>query len=334
MIQNSIVLALGIAGLFLSCNSTPKTEMLKGLPNQQEQKATIPLLATTAFHRAVVYSSADFAATWQAVSSGLPSNVQASFFEKKGTTLVMATDNQGIFLKEEFSSHWQNIGRGLPNEKINALHVAGEEIYAGVYRQGVYMSSNNGKHWVSLNRDLSNLSVQAIHTVGSELLVATDGGIFRTENGRTTWKQTFAGEQAISLQEYQGKIIAGTMSGVLLSHDGGKHWTFIHKKGAVHNTALIKGRVFAMYISGDVFVSENWGESWTACQYAPRDGSYAYEIINIGDTLVMSNNYGIFKSDDWGQHWEHVYKEHHMVIIDLIAVGNTLYSGTRTTKAE
>ncbi len=209
------------------------------------------------------------------------------------------------------------------------FHVSNHEIYVGLYRQGVYVSKTNGEDWLSLNEGLPNLSVQGILKVKDELIVATDIGIFKTQDGLKNWKGKFSGAQILSLNEFDGKIIAGTSSGILLSTDGGENWKYIHHEGSIHYTSIVDGKVFAMYISGDVFMSDNWGITWTNFSYTPRQQSYVYELTRVGNYLVMSNNYGVFRSIDYGENWEHIYKEERILFFDFIVFDNIIYGGTR-----
>lgn len=118
------------------------------------------------------------------------------------------------------------------------------------------------------------------------------------------------------------------MLGVLLSVDEGEHWNWIHAEGAAHNTALINDKIVVMNISGDLFMSDDWGKSWYPGNYFPNAGSYVYETVKVDHYLVLSNNYGIHRSNDAGKTWENIYQTEELVFLDLIVFGNTIYGGT------
>jgi len=86
-------------------------------------------------------------------------------------------------------------------------------------------------------------------------------------------------ENILSFNQSQDKIIAGGVLGVLLSVDEGEHWNWIHEEGAAHNTALINDKIVVMNISGDLFMSADWGKSWHSGNYFPNEGSYVYETV-------------------------------------------------------
>jgi photosystem II stability/assembly factor-like uncharacterized protein len=273
--------------------------------------------------------STNYGMNWQPLKSVLPPDIKVSYFERKGEQIVMATDNYGLFISENKRTRWINISNGLPGAKINAIHVSGNEIYAGVFNKGLFLSKDNGKTWISLNKNLLSLSVQSIVKTKTKIIVATDQGIFLKQDGTEQWKNVYSGEQIISLNQSNGMIIAGGLTGVLLSTDDGEHWKQIHKGGAVHYTALMDNQIFALYISGDVFKSDDWGKSWSMFTYSPRSQAYIYELTKAGNYLLMSNNYGVFRSADGGRNWTLIYKIEEITFFDFIVFGNEIYAGTR-----
>lgn len=327
MTRQMIILFL-ISTIFLACN------------NRQEQSNTKNLEATygvasipndTSFNRQIIYSSIDNGITWNPVISDLPSDTKASFFDKKGNEIVFGTDNKGLFISENNKTKWKNIGEKLPSKKVNALHVSGEEIYVGLYNEGIYVTNNDGGLWQSLNHGLPNLKVQGILKIENEIWIGTDVGIYKTKDDLINWKSTHSGLQVLSLQEVNGKIIAGTSSGVLISNDSGETWKTIHNEGALHYTSVVGEKIFALYVSGDVFKSEDFGSTWTKFEYAPRESAYVYELIGVKDNLIMNNSYGVFQSKDNGQTWVHTYVEERFAFFDFIAFDNVIYGGTRPT---
>ncbi len=282
----------------------------------------------TSLSRAIVVVSFDNGTTWRALDEGLPANTQATFIEKKGSELVLATDNQGIFMTHN-KAKWVNIGRGLPALKVNALNVADNTIYAGLYRQGIFRSTNNGISWQAMNEGLPNLNVQAILCLNNSLIAGTDIGIFKARKGTGKWSPVVANRQILSLNEYKGNLIAGTSAGVLLSADEGETWKEVHNKGAIHYTVFIENEIYALYMSGEVYMSPDLGKNWTKFNYYPNQQAYIYDLTKIGGVLLMSNSYGLFRSGDKGQSWENYYKQESFVFFDFLVVDHLVYGVTR-----
>ncbi len=275
-----------------------------------------------------IYRSTDFGRTWLPLSTGLPAEAGVVALGRRGSQLLAATDNHGLFLSDERREKWHPIGRGLPDRKITAVHAAEDTIIAGVFRHGVYVTRNNGETWTSLNDNLPNLNIRAIQSTLDGLLVATDAGIFKRAQDSRSWKPVFTECQIVSLNPGHGKIVAGGVKGVLLSEDQGEHWRWIHRAGAAHTTVLLDRKIVVMNISGDFFTSNDWGQTWHSAEYSPRQGSYVYDTVAVGPHLVASNNYGTHQSSDGGLTWQHLHDtEDRYAFLGLIAIGQTLYGG-------
>lgn len=283
------------------------------------------------FSRKPLLISNDFGKTWINASGNLPDEIEVSFLEKKGNEIVMATDNLGVFISSQNRTQWKPIGNNLPSQKINALHISGKTIYIGPYRTGIFASTDDGQTWNSLNYNLPNLSVQSIWKLENDLFAGTDEGIFKLSIDEKTWKPTSVTAQTLSIYSFEKKLVAGTNQGSLLSQDQGKNWEWIRQDGAVHYTHNIGKRIVELVLNGDLFFSDDWGKSWTESNYQPRStGSYIYEIVKVGEHLIMSNNYGIHRSSNHGQSWEHIFPTEEMGFFDFHVIGNVIYGGTRT----
>jgi photosystem II stability/assembly factor-like uncharacterized protein len=282
--------------------------------------------------RRAIYSSRDSGQTWTPVDGGLPGDLEVTFMDPWGMRLVIGTEDHGLFIGDPTRQDWAQAGSGLPGVKITAIHVAEPDLYVGVYKQGIFASHDGGRTWDSLNRGLDDLRVRAILKVGAELVVGTDTGIFNSHDGQSTWQRVFAEAQVVSLNREGRKIVGGASSGTVLSQDDGEHWSWIQKKGSAHNTALIDGRIVLMNKSGDLYLSADWGGSWNAMSYGPREGWYVYEVVGAGNQLMACNNYGIHRSDDGGKRWQHVYKTEEWVFMDLVTLNGVTYGGTKGGK--
>ncbi len=176
---------------------------------------------------------------------------------------------------------------------------------------------------------MQNLKVQAICKWDDQLIVGTDDGIFFLTEHSKTWSSANVNTQVLSIYQYDRKLVSGTSQGTLLSTDQGATWNWIRKEGAVHYTQNIGPTIIELVLNGDLVFSDNWGKDWTHFHYEPRAGSYVYKIIQSGNYLLFSNNYGIHRSQDHGKSWEHLFKTEAMAFFDLMSVGDAIYGGTR-----
>jgi len=326
--NKEVIIPVMISFLFFACNNNQKE---RSATNLKANYSVTSFSKDILFNRQIIYSTSDNGKTWNPAIQGLPNDTKASFFEKKGNEIVFGTENKGLFITKNDRQKWKDIGEKLPSKKINALYISGNEIYTGLYNEGIFVTKNSGESWQSLNRGLPNLKVQAILKRKNEIFVGTDIGIFKTKYDLINWKSKYNGLQILSLQEINGKIIAGSSQGVLLSNDNGETWKTIHNEGALHYTSVVGKRMFALYISGDVFMSEDFGSTWIKFEYEPRKSAYIYELIGLDDHLIMNNSYGVFQSKDNGQNWELIFTEERFAFFDFIAFDNVIYGGTRPT---
>ena len=282
--------------------------------------------------RSPLYVSPNYGNGWVDVGFNLPASIEGSFLESYEDRLLLATDNEGLYLSSENRTQWRQIGGQLPGTKINALLVDKSAIYVGVYQKGVFKGNSDGLLWEELNFGLPDLRVQALLKVGSTLIAGTDSGIFLLEEGQNNWTKVMEGIQVVSLTDYQGKLVAGSSKGSLLSEDNGQNWQWIHKDCAVHYTHMVDHTIFEFCLSGALFFSNDWGKTWEEANYSPMEGSYVYEIVADGDFLVLSNNYGIHRSSDGGKNWQLVYPNEAWGFFDLLTVDGLVYGVTRTWK--
>lgn len=312
----------------MACTKEVSKHQAEQTPKPTSPKPFLENIAQAAPRSPLVISK-DFGKTWEDVSQNLPLELEVSFLEWKGKKIVLASDNLGLFLSNEDRSEWTQIGAALPSSKINALHVAGDVIFAGAYRTGIFKSKDEGTTWQSLNYDLPNLSVQAIWQSKNQLWVGTDEGIFSLAANTTSWKGTSINAQTLSLYEESKTLVAGTSLGTAILKDGAGTWDWVREEGAVHYTHSIGNTIVELHLGGDVYFSDDWGENWSQWLYQPREKSYVYEVVKAGKYLLMSNNYGIHRSSDKGENWSLVYANEQMGFFDFLVDGDQVYGGTR-----
>lgn len=311
--------------LIISCAKPERDDQNSGQSQPQQTTAIQPLEQK----RFPMYTSLSGGKLWNDASSGLPKDLLVSFIDTFDQKLIIGTESKGLFISDASRTKWVTLSPSLSDKKINALHIAGDEIFIAIFREGIFNSKDGGKTWTSLNGDLKDVRIKAILKIGNAILVGADHGIYQSIAEQTKWKTVFQGNQVVSLNMYDGKITAGSTGGVLLSEDNGANWQWIHEMGAIHNTAILEGVIVAMYISNDLFVSEDWGNSWTLAEYAPKLGSYIYEAAQIYDHFIMSNNYGIHRSIDKGKTWELIYPTDEAIFFDFLVWDSIVYGGTR-----
>lgn len=276
----------------------------------------------------ILYSS-NHGLSWQPLGSNWPAGVQGSFLAESAGFMVLATDNLGIYLTKDDGATWQQVGSTLPSTKINALHLAQGQLWVGVYQAGLFTSQDRGESWQAVT-GLPDPRVQAILKTEEFLWVGTDTGLYRKRSGNTTWERVREGLQVNSLQQAETLMLVGTNQGTLVSTDAGETWTLSLEGQATHNTYLTAEGGYAMNINGEVMVTHTptWN-TWRPAQYGPKDSSYAYEMVDSGPYLILSNNHGLHRSVDLGLTWHHLQGKPNGIIFDLLSTQKGLFATIR-----
>ncbi len=279
--------------------------------------------------RSPVLQSQNHGEDWLPVKGGIATEAQSSFLARLGGGILLATDNAGLFIDDPSQGQWRQIGQGLPGKKLSALEVFGNEIYVSVYGEGLYRSEDFGQNWQSMNAHVAKGRIQSILKTKEAIIIGADNDIFRWDEDSNQWTSQFSGVQVVSLDSLSDRVVAGTNSGVLLGDRRGNDWTWSHQEGALHSVAVLGETIFAMYILGDLFLSNDGGRTWENVEYAPRHRSYVYDVARVGDAFIMSNNYGVHRSRDGGRSWTLISQTEDRAFLDFLVVGESVYGGVR-----
>jgi photosystem II stability/assembly factor-like uncharacterized protein len=116
-------------------------------------------------------------------------------------TLYVGTSDANLWITTNGGTNWVQINTGLPNRYITTVAAGtlnNQNVYVGFsgYRNNdstayIFKSSNNGNSWVSIAANLPAFSINDIYihpnTNDSGIAVATDGGVYATNNAGFSW---------------------------------------------------------------------------------------------------------------------------------------------------
>jgi photosystem II stability/assembly factor-like uncharacterized protein len=150
---------------------------------------------------------------------------------------------------------------------------------------------------------------------------ATARGLYKSENGGTTWRQTGRGIGSHSLlalaidPQSPSHLYATTdAGGVFRSADGGEHWAPSNQGLTARYVGSIAvdpdhpGIVYAGAEAGLIFRSEDAGSTWKGLASPTTRVSITAIAIDPsppGAVYVGTNSEGIFRSADRGATWTH-----------------------------
>ncbi|WP_174624598.1 dockerin type I domain-containing protein [Candidatus Methylobacter favarea] len=165
-----------------------------------------------------VFKSSNGGASWQAVTSGLPSDFGVSVLaiDPVDPLTLYAGGYGGVFKSSNGGASWQAVTSGLPSDfGVSVLAIDPVDpltLYAGTAAvpfnrgKGVFKSTNGGASWQAVN---SGLPVPLFSFVGAPVLIVsaltidpvdpetlyagTDKGVFKSSNGGDSWQAINSG---------------------------------------------------------------------------------------------------------------------------------------------
>ncbi|HWG19576.1 MAG TPA: hypothetical protein VG225_03535 [Terracidiphilus sp.] len=213
--------------------------------------------------------------------------------------VLLATDRGGVLSSEDAAVHFEASNHGYSARKVEALIVDVHDplrLYAGVVNDktfgGAFVSSDGGMQWKQVADGLEGRDVFTLaQSPDGAVLAGTNGGIFALEDGAWKPHNTIANTAARTVKEVvRGKKVT------------------IEKK--VKEAAReFSGRVYALDISGDVwvtatsgglFTSKNQGATW---QGGPGQGVDYTSVTVHGATMAAARPEAVVLSNDSGETW-------------------------------
>lgn len=197
------------------------------------------------------------------------------------------------------SAQWAPLSAGISSNR--SLCELDNDLYCASYTSGVKKSDNGTGPFMSVNNGLPNTGgiyyVQSVGTDGTYLFAGTESGIYRSDNGGTSW--TVAnGTLAASPTVYANKFFA--FGGNIL---------------AVFTGSIAEG--------GGIWRSGNAGDTWLIGHSGMGSNVAVNHITQVGNTLWASTSVGLYTSTDNAQNWTPSPSVNYTVF-SLASLNNTL----------
>jgi photosystem II stability/assembly factor-like uncharacterized protein len=163
------------------------------------------------------------------------------------------------------------------------------------------------------NNSINNVSLNYLAISESNIYAVTDNlknTLYKSVDGGVNWTEVNSIPKSVnSITLWNQYVFAGTSSGIFRSTDNGVTWTAINKGLSLFYGALQTGvpfvcnnKIYAYYgYEGDVYVTENNGDSWSCVSESLSQGIDAFNII--GSNLIAANGNGIYHSVDGSATW-------------------------------
>ena len=238
---------------------------------------------------------------------GIPSFLKINELANIGTTLVVGTQERGVFRKKATDDSWHPINSGFTVQPIHQ-------------EQTNDIQTESALHSSQRQQLPSKIRVDSLAVMDNLLFIGAvwdkGGGLFRSDDEGDTWTRIAVEEitdKVSALAVYGTTLYAGTSdSGVFRSDDRGDSWTAVNN-GLTHLEvstllAVNENTVFAGTQAG-VFRTTDSGNSWVETNTGLTNTSvYDFEVVGNKIYANFSTNIGgkIVRSVDGGESWQSV----------------------------
>src|SRR5205814_1589488 len=239
------VYATACTGLYKSINRGQIFRKIEAIPANSRR---VRIVRQDPNVRSVIYAgsttglwkSVDGGLKWRRVSAANLIVNDVMIDPRNSKRVLLATDRSGVMASSDGGLNFYPSNSGFAHREIRALlldKAQAETMYAGVVNDksfgGAFVSGDGGSRWLQINRGLNGSDVLTLAQDANDQLVAgTNNGIFRLEPSTRTWTSIFTTSvwrpYATDLHIEGENWFAGTTTGLLYSHDGGRSWQVQH----------------------------------------------------------------------------------------------------------
>ena len=245
-------------------------------------------------------------------------------FDPRDPRVIHAASINGALVTRDGGETWR-IGTGWDMTEAKAIFLdpnAPDNIYLAL-PDGVAVSRDAGVTWVRREKGLPERgkytqTIKVDRTRAGRVLAGCESGIYLSEDGAESWRQTLATKTGITdvrQSPHDPKLWITTTqnNGVQVSRDGGVTWTAfagLPNEEAWYNVAFDANNPQRYAIGSwtyGVLVSEDAGKTWTDRNAGLPADHCVYRVAIDPDTgRLLAGVYkeALFVSDDFGHSWK------------------------------
>jgi len=294
----------------------------------------------------VAYSD-DLGKSWAAASRGLPDEPVYTIALVPGREgRLYAGTRSGVWGTEDGGGSWRRLTESLPDvQKVTSLLVdpaLPDTVIAGTWRQA-YRSDDGGRTWGppldGMVLDTEVFSLTPIADRPGEMWASTCGWVYQSVDHGSHWQRFKQGLDERRTTSFaalpDGRLLAGTVSGLYASTDGGRSW--VRKSDPALSVLSIAvhprrpQRVVLGTEGSGVWISDDGGESFHRASQGMTN-TRVWALAAVGPELLAAVDHagpvsGIHTSPDGGRTWSGLFAPL-PTVLDLAVVRGRAYAAT------
>ncbi len=291
--------------------------------------------------------SDDLGKSWAAASQGLPNEPVYTLALVPGRPgRLYAGTRSGVWGTEDGGGSWRRLTAELPDvEKVTSLlvdPVLPDTVIAGTWRQA-YRSDDGGRTWSKpldgMVLDTEVFSLTPIPERPGEIWASTCGWVYQTVDHGSHWQRFKQGLDERRTTSFaalpDGRLLAGTVSGLYASIDGGKTWARKSDPAlAVLSIAVQPQRPERIVLGTEgsgVWISNDGGEHFHRASQGMTN-TRVWALAAAGPELLAAVDHagpisGIHVSEDGGRTWSGIFAPL-PTVLDLAVFKDRPYAAT------
>jgi len=291
--------------------------------------------------------SDDLGRTWAAASHGLPDEPVYTIALVPGREgHLYAATRSGVWGTEDGGGSWRRLTAALPEvQKVTSLFVdpsLPDTVIAGTWRQA-YRSDDGGRTWGAplegMVLDTEVFSLTPIADRPGEIWASTCGWVYQTVDHGSHWQRFKQGLDERRTTSFaalpDGRLLAGTVSGLYASTDGGRSWA--RKSDPALSILAIAvhpkrpERIVLGTEGSGVWISNDGGEHFQRASEGLTN-TRIWALAFVGPELLAAVDHagpisGIHGSSDGGRTWNGLFAPL-PTVLDLAVYQGRAYAGT------
>ncbi len=294
----------------------------------------------------VAYSD-DLGKSWVAAGHGLPDEPVYTIALVPGREgRLYAGTRSGVWGTADGGFSWRRLTAELPDvQKVTSLLVDAalpDTVIAGTWRQA-YRSDDGGKTWSQplegMVLDTEVFSLTPIPDHPGEIWASTCGWVYQTTDHGTHWQRYKQGLDERRTTSFaalpDGRLLAGTVSGLYASADGGKTWERKSDSALSVLAIAVEPRRPERIVLGTegsgVWISDDGGRNFHRGSQGMTN-TRVWALASVGAELLAAVDHagpvsGVHVSEDGGRTWSGIFAPL-PTVLDLAVFKDRPYAAT------